>query len=515
LAVAGKQSSNADTPPPSSNPFSSSPHFRWQAIFQRVEQPLFILSRNRRILFVNRAWEEFTGLPFADVRGLVCTRQGLEMADRPSQVARTLCPPTEVREGKLAHVRRQIDGLSPAIPGWWDIEFFPLRGKEGVACIVGRISGVPHATEDKHPPYPEALKQLHDEMARDLAPDEAAKLWSVEKIVAMRERLVGRYRIDNLESPLPAMRRVADQARLASSIRSCVYLVGEAGTGKAWLARAIHQNGPDRERAFARVDCARLPAGAVAEILFGGTALLQRPGIGTIYLNSPSRLPQDVQSRLHDWLERGSTGQQDGRARIITGSSRPPLAEVHAGRLLEKLYGALATLVIELPPLRDRLADLPNLVDRMLDRLNELSDRRISSLTAAAWETFREYRWPGNLRELYSVLSACHETATGERIDAPDLPAFLRQAVRLDQTPAAPPEDAMPLDSLLERVERRLIEVALHRARGNKSRAAELLAVWRPRLLRRIEALGIDQESWVRSQESGVRSQESESGECP
>jgi transcriptional regulator with PAS, ATPase and Fis domain len=492
---------NPDAVPTSSTP-SSPRHFRWQAIFQRVEQPLFVLSRNRRILFVNHAWEEFTGLSAAEARGLVCTRRGLETTERRSQMAGILCPPPEVLEGKSAHARRQVTGLASATPGWWDIEFFPLRGKDGVACILGKITGAPLAAEGKGASFPEALKQLREKIAKGLTPDMAAKLWSAENVVALRERFVRRFRIDLLDSPLPAMRRVVEQARLASSVRSSVYLVGETGTGKAWLARAIHQNGPERELGFAHVDCARLPAGAIAECLFGNAGLLQRPGVRTIYLDAPSRLPQDVQSRLHDWLERGEVGSENAHARIIAGSDLSPLAEVHAGRLLEKLFGALATLVIELPPLRERLADLSDLVDSMLDRLNEAGERRISGLTSAAWETLREYRWPGNLHELYAVLAGCHARAVGERIDAPDLPAFICQAVRLDQMAAAPTADAMPLDSLLERVERRLIEVALHRARGNKSRAAELLAIWRPRLLRRMEALGLGQLSGVRSQES-------------
>jgi DNA-binding NtrC family response regulator len=213
--------------------------------------------------------------------------------------------------------------------------------------------------------------------------------------------------------------------------------------------------------------------------------------------------------QLYDWLESGASGREDWRPRIIAGSDVSPLSEVHAGRLLEKLYGVLSTLAIELPPLRERLADLTNLVDRLLERLNEESERQISGLTPAAWDIFREYRWSGNLRELYAVLSSCHQRAKGDRIEVSDLPAFVCQAVRLDQTPSALTDKPMPLDSLLEKVERRLIEVALSRARGNKTRAAELLAVWRPRLLRRMEALGIEQEAEIRDQKSEVRSQKS------
>src|SRR5262249_29119665 len=129
----------------------------------------------------------------------------------------------------------------------------------------------------------------------------------------------------------------------------------------------------------------------------------------------------------------------------------------------------------------------------MLERLSAESERRIAGLTPAAWELVREYRWPGNVLELYSTLVGCHSRVATDQIDVADLPASLRQAVRLEQTPAPSPGAPLPLDKLLEQTERRLIELALHRARGNKSRAADLLAVWRPRLLRRMEALGIQQ----------------------
>jgi DNA-binding NtrC family response regulator len=103
----------------------------------------------------------------------------------------------------------------------------------------------------------------------------------------------------------------------------------------------------------------------------------------------------------------------------------------------------------------------------------------------------RAYSWPGNLRELSAVLARAGAAASGPQIDADDLPAYVRLAVKMDQTTDAAEERPLPLDSLLEKVERRLILNALKLAQGNKTRAAELLSIWRPRLLRRMEALGI------------------------
>jgi DNA-binding NtrC family response regulator len=498
--VASKQPSTPDPPP------SSARQFRWQALFQRITQPLFVLDRKRRILFVNRAWEELTGVESSEARGLACTRRGADAVERRGVVARALWPPQEVLQGKTARARRR-----PAAPttGWWDIEFLPLNGPDGLLCILGRITGMPLSEQPGHIPFPEALRKLRDQLAKGMPADKVPELWTAEQIVDLRERHARRFRPAHLESPLASMRRVVDQTGLAAGMKRGVYLAGESGVGKSWLARAIHQSSPVCESAFVRLDCARLPSLAIADTLFGGVGLLRRPGIGTIYLKEPGRLPHDLQSRLHDWLEQNSPETTKSGPNIVAGSVVSPFAEVCAGKLLEKLYATLAVLLIELPTLRERMADLPDLTDRFLERQNTVNEHQIAGLTPAAWELIREYSWPGNLRELFNMLAAACRRSRGDRIDVADLPSHIRQAVRMEGT-ATPPDRPMPLDSILEQVERRLIELAMQRSRGNKSRAAELLGVWRPRLLRRMEALGMEQEPAVKSQESGARSQESE-----
>jgi DNA-binding NtrC family response regulator len=469
--------------------------FRWQALFQHVHEPLFVLNRRRRLLFVNRAWETLTGVPAAEARGWICSQRGTS----GTAVARALAPPPEVLEGKPGRARRHVDQVAEGAPPWWDIEFFPLRGADGLLCIIGKITGALLTPVAGFTPMPDALRRLRDRLARELPDNEAAKLWDPDKLVALRDRVAEQFRLDLLNDNLPALRRVAEQVRLACS-PSCgggVFIVGEAGTGKHWLARAIHQHGPSRDRAFAALDCAHLPPVVLADLLFGAGGLWRRPGIGAIYLKEPSRLSHDLQVRLRDEIEEMAPPDRTDspRPRFIAGSRANPRDEVIAGRLLDSLHAVLTTLVIELSPLRERLADLPSLVERQLARLNTSRSGATAptALTPAAWELIREHRWPGNLRELHDVLASSHARAAGAHIDSADLPAYLRQAVSLERTPAAAPDRPMPLDKLLEQAERRLIEVALQRARGNKSRAAELLAVWRPRLVRRMEALGIPQ----------------------
>ena len=125
-------------------------------------------------------------------------------------------------------------------------------------------------------------------------------------------------------------------------------------------------------------------------------------------------------------------------------------------------------------------------------------------LSAEAWNLMRMYTWPGNLRELHSALASARAHARGEPIDAADFPAPIRLAARMEPAKEAIPDRSLALDHLLEETERRLIQIALRRAKGNKSRAADLLSIWRPRLLRRMQALGIvDTEKTAKTGDKG------------
>src|SRR2546426_6084419 len=112
--------------------------FRWQALFQRASDPVFVLNRQRRILFVNRAWEKMTGLSAAEVRGLACLRRVPRPQDPPDVAIRALCcPPPEVLKGSSGHARRLTTGPA-ASPRWWDIDFLPVHDEQGLRCVLGR-----------------------------------------------------------------------------------------------------------------------------------------------------------------------------------------------------------------------------------------------------------------------------------------------------------------------------------------------------------------------------------------
>src|SRR5262249_50732389 len=158
-------------------------------------------------------------------------------------------------------------------------------------------------------------------------------------------------------------------ARLAARVAAPVLIVGEPGTGKEWVARTIHYAGNPGERAFAALDCTSLPAAALHSALFGPGGLARSSAVATLYLKEPAALPRAVRAGVADL--RAGTGAGERAPRVVAGCETDAAADVRAGRLLDELHCALGTLVIELPPLAGRAADLPWLVERLLARAGE------------------------------------------------------------------------------------------------------------------------------------------------
>ncbi|MCC6420820.1 MAG: sigma 54-interacting transcriptional regulator [Gemmataceae bacterium] len=448
-----------DTPrePPSPQGMPPTAEPRWQAFLERAADPLFLLNRRRVLLFVNAAFERLTGFALGQLRGVRCVRRRDPPPASVEALLTALVPPPEARRGQPARVRRAIPRTAGP-PDWWDVTYLPFAGPHGRLGLLGRIVSAPRPAAPGSAPLP-------------------------PKLVALREQAAHWYALDRLPADLPAQRRLMEQLRLAARLDGPVLLVGEAGTGKHWLARVVHQHGRAAARTFALVDCARLPEAALASVLFGDPGLCWRAQVGTIYLREPARLPRELQARLCQFLATPApTGR---RPRLLAGCSIPPLGAVRTGGLLEELYCALSPFAILLAPLRDRPDDLPWLVRQMLARLNGGASAPGAALSPEAWDIVRRYTWPGNLRELYKVLAGTRAQTRGEQIEAGDLPFYLRH-------PAPPPDRLLPLKSLLERVERRLIELALRQTGSNLTRAAEVLAIWRPQLYQRMKALGIE-----------------------
>jgi DNA-binding NtrC family response regulator len=207
-------------------------------------------------------------------------------------------------------------------------------------------------------------------------------------------------------------------------------------------------------------------------------------------------MPKDVQGRLVDWL----LERPNNAPRLIAGFSHDPQADVQTGQLRQDLLLALSVQVITLPPLRERREDLPRLATAILERAAGAGAAPCPGWQPETLEMLQSYSWPGNLRELEAAMIQAAAAANGHRLTPQHLPqAIRREAGRkqaVAESPAPTEERKIPLDEVLEKVEKRLILLALHRTKGQKAEAAELLGIWRARLIRRLEALQIGEEDW-------------------
>jgi DNA-binding NtrC family response regulator len=278
-----------------------------------------------------------------------------------------------------------------------------------------------------------------------------------------------------------------------------LFVAGERGSGKATLARALHRES-GRPGPFIRVHTSA--PSSLEESLFGSapSSLLPqgRPGLverasgGTLYLDEIVGLPSGVQSKLVRLVQDGtfrrpgSSVERRADVRLMAGSSRDAFGAVRAGTLAPELLYRLAVITFELPPLRDRLQDLPALVDEMLAsraRSEPLSPTRASP---AVLSLFERHNWPGNVRELHQVVSGAAARASGDVIEPHHLPS------EFDDSRRATVAYHLPADGIdFESLEHEVLSQALRLTRGNQTRAAELLHLTRDQIRYRMSKFGL------------------------
>lgn len=444
---------------------------RLDALVSNAREPAFVLGPDRRVVGVNRAMEELTGHPAEQLVGLACRPHGPTRAGDLAGLGGSLYPPPEALEGRPAGAMTLFIHAAGE-RRWRRVEYWPFHDAGG--ALLGLFGLVRSTAEERH------------------APDSEAQRLRAE-LLEVRARLERRHGFDALIGRGPAHRRLLDQVRAASASGASALIVGEPGTGKRTVARTIHALGPTRQAPLLPLDSAALPPEILARHLFGADdeddaespPRLALPDGATLLLIDALELPRDLQSRLASGL--------DGRVRVLATTAGDPDAALRAERLRPDLFYALTSLVLRLRPLRDRVDELPVLAQHFLERANQRGDRQREGFGPEALEALLAYDWPGNLRELARVVDAAHATGPDDRIGVADLPAAIRGQFAGAYLPPPPPAP-VSLDETLIQVERRLIEQTLARARQNKSRAAELLGISRPRLYRRIKDLGLPDE---------------------
>jgi DNA-binding NtrC family response regulator len=468
---------------------SSVSSIRLDALLGQAREPAFLLGPDRRFIGVNGAFEELVGHPSEQLIGLLCSPHSPTKAGDIDGLGGSFSPPPEAIAGQptgtTTLILRPTDGERLVRR----LEFWPFHDKNG------KLTGLFCLVREEH--------------SRALVDDSLAHRLRVE-LLETRVKLQRRHGFDSIVGQGVAHRRLLDQVQAAAASNVSLLIVGDPGVGKRTVARAIHALSLNHEKPLYTFDPAALPPELLMDKWFGrqpesdqtsdcrpeGPPSLAFPEGSTFLINEIAELSRDLQGMLSQAL--------DGRVRVIATTTADPEVALKNDRLRPDLYYALTSIVIRLRPLRERIEELPVLAQYQLERANQRGARQREGFTSQAIEAIQAYDWPGNLRELSRVIDAAHLVGHHDLIQAEDLPAEIRGHLGAAYQPPPAPNPT-PLDELLNQVERKLIEQSLVRAHQNKSRAAELLGISRPRLYRRIKELGIadDPEAIEENNETG------------
>jgi formate hydrogenlyase transcriptional activator len=335
--------------------------------------------------------------------------------------------------------------------------------------------------------------------------------------VYLREEIDRSSMFEEIVGSSEPLRKVLLQVTRVAPVDSTVLILGETGTGKELIARAIHKRSRCSTRAFIRVNCAAIPPSLIASELFGHekgafTGAQQRrlgrfelADGGTIFLDEVGEVPLETQVALLRVLQErefervGSSQPVSVDVRVLAATNRDLKAAVVAGAFREDLYYRLNVFPIQMPALRERVEDIPLLVEYLIDRYAKKIGKKIRKIEKKTLNLFQAYKWPGNIRELQNVIERAVILCDGETFSVDE--TWLTH----ESSPETPARD-MPVRELLrldEKQEQELVEAALAESRGRvsgPSGAATRLGIPRQTLEAKINRMGINKHSFKSAQ---------------
>jgi formate hydrogenlyase transcriptional activator len=449
-------------------------------ITDAIAEPIGVLAPDGSTLYANQVVLNYVGLSLEDIKAddwpaEILHPDDLERTRDERQRGLSRGEPFQVEQ----RVRRK-DGQYR----WFLSRFNPLRDDEG-RIIRWYATGID--IEDR--------KQAEERVQKEN--------------VALREEIDHSSMFEEIVGSSQALRKVLGQAARVAPMDSTVLILGETGTGKELIARAIHKRSKRSGRAFIRVDCAAIPASLIASELFGHekgafTGALQRhlgrfelANGGTIFLDEIGELPAETQSALLRVLQEREFERVGGSqpisvdVRVLAATNRDLKAAVAAGTFREDLFYRLNVFPIQVPPLRQRADDIPPLVEYFIDRYAKKAGKKIRKIEKKTLELFQTYKWPGNIRELQNVVERAVILCDDDTF-AVDETWLIQESPREPRPLSAPPTRLLRLD---EDQEREMIEAALAESKGRVAGpfgAAGKLGIPRQTLESKIVNLGIN-----------------------
>jgi two-component system response regulator AtoC len=305
-----------------------------------------------------------------------------------------------------------------------------------------------------------------------------------------------------------AMQEIFAQIRKVTDLKTTVLILGESGTGKELVSRAIHMSGVRANKPFVAINCGAIPENLLESELFGHvrgaftdassdkTGLFEQADGGTLFLDEIGEMPVSLQVKLLRVLQEeeirrvGAAVSRKVNVRVISATSRNLEGDVKAGRFREDLFFRLNVFCIHLPPLRERVEDIPQLVGFFAAKYALSSDCATVRCAPDAMRLLLEYSWPGNIRELENAVERGMILCEGALITASCLPPSLHTVGDVDAV--APLLENLSIKKAEEAMERDLIRKALIKTGGNRTQAAKILEISHRSLLYKLKEFGID-----------------------
>ncbi len=458
-----------------------------QEIVDAIPQTIAVLSPDGQPLYGNRSLLQYTGLTIAEVT----SAEFRARVFHPEDVARL----REERRDALARgVPFELEQRARRHDGqyrWFLVQYNPVRDEHG-RTVRWYATGT------------------------DIDDRTRAEERTRNENLALREDIDRASMFEEIVGSAASLRQVLAQVAKVAPTDSTVLILGETGTGKELIARAIHKRSRRASRAFIRVNCPAIPAPLIASELFGHekgafTGAFQRrlgrfeaADGGTIFLDEIGELPPETQIALLRVLQEreierlGSTHPITVDVRVVAATNRDLEAAVERGGFRQDLFYRLNVFPIRIPPLRERLDDIPVLAQYLIERYAKQAGKSIRTISKQTLELLQAYDWPGNVRELQNVIERAVILCEGE--------TFAIDESWLKAKPSHAPIDTGHQMRTLAEGERALIIAALAQSRGRisgPSGAAAKLGIPRQTLESKIKALQIDTLAFRASQPFG------------
>jgi two-component system response regulator PilR (NtrC family) len=316
----------------------------------------------------------------------------------------------------------------------------------------------------------------------------------------------------NIVGNSESMHRIFDLVRRVSQAPTNVLITGESGTGKEVVAKAIHYNGPLKDRPFVTINCGAIPENLMESEMFGHKkgsftgAVVDKSGLfevadgGTLFLDEVGELPLSIQVKLLRAIQEriirrvGATDDIKVEVRIIAATNRDLEKMVNEGGFRQDLYYRLNVIQIKTPSLRERRDDIPLLANHFLKKYNDRLGKNIGAISQEAMEMMKKYDYPGNVRELENIIERTVALEAGSTILPESLPPFVntpsgRKMASSQEIEIGP--EGIDLDKIIGQIEKELLIKAIHVANGTKKRAAKLLNISFRSMRYRVEKYGL------------------------